>query len=383
MPAGVPRGHGLPSLESDSGTAGASGRATTVAALAGLIGFALLLRLALFQGFQGGDDGTYIFDAHLLAQGHFVPHSNQWDVRIGIIAPLALVILLFDLHTWSVALYPLLLSLLSLPLIYALGAVLWRRDVGLLAALLLACFPQDIYYATMPYPDQIGAFYGALAVLLALLSRASAAAGRRGGLAALCGLTLVGSYLTRETNLVFVPICLLAAWQGEVGDNGRRTAIILAIVVAALAVESLVYRQITGDPLFRLQAIRHHTGGLHSVSPLQYLLRWPAVLLNPGYPQTFLYVLLSFWSMLALRRCAAQPQEQFLLIWLLGILAIFAFAIISLHPLTPLLEVEPRYLSVVAYPAILLIARALWQTYARGTARLDSRAAATKVGQRA
>jgi len=382
MPARVPPGRDLRSLESVSGTASAPGRATTVAALAGIIGFALLLRLALFQGFHGGDDGTYIFNAHLLARGHFVPHSNQWDVRIGLIAPLALAIFLFDPHTWSVALYPLLLSLLSLPLIYALGTLLWRRDIGLLAALLLACFPQDIYYATTPYPDLTGAFYGALAVLLALLSKAAAGAGRRNTLAALCALALVGSYLTRETNLVFVPICLLATWQNGVGDNGRRTVIILAIVVAALAVESLVYRQVTGDPLFRLQAIRHHTGGLHAVSPLQYLLRWPAVLFNPGYPQTFLYALLSLWSILALRRRAARPQERFLLIWLLGSLALFALAIISLHPLTPLLEVEPRYLSVVAYPAILLIAQALWQTYARGTAR-DSRAAVTQGGQRA
>jgi len=382
MPAHVPQEGGLTSPESSRGTTRGHSKATTTVVLVAITGFALLLRLVLFQGFHGGDDGTYIFDAHLLAQGHFVPHSNQWDVRIGIIAPLALAILLFDPHTWSVALYPLLLSLLSLPLIYALGTVLCRGEVGLLAALLLACFPQDIYYATTPYPDLTGAFYGALAVLLALLSKAAKDAGKRGMLAALCGLTLVGSYLTRETNLVFVPICLLATWQGGVGDNGRRLVIILAIVAAAFAVESIVYRQITGDPLFRLRAIRHHTSGLHGVSPLQYLLRWPAVLLNPGYPQTFLYVLLSLWSIIALRRRAAQPQVRFLLIWLLGILGLFAFALISLHPLTPLVEVEPRYLSVVAYPAILLIAQALWQTYARGTAR-DSRAAVTQVGQRA
>src|SRR5919202_6270662 len=154
-------------------------RGVTMTILLAVTSLALLLRIINVQGFLGGDDAIYIQDARLLAQGHFLPGSNQWDVRIGIIAPTALALRLFGLHEWSIVLYPLCLSLLSLPLIYFLGQAFCCRQVGLLAALLQACFPQDIFYATAVYADLPGAFWGALAVLLVYLSRAAVPPARR------------------------------------------------------------------------------------------------------------------------------------------------------------------------------------------------------------
>jgi 4-amino-4-deoxy-L-arabinose transferase-like glycosyltransferase len=330
--------------------------------LLAVTGLALLLRLINVQGFLGGDDATYIQDARLFAQGHFIPGSNQWDVRIGIIAPTALALRLFGLHEWSIVLYPLGLSLLSLPLIYFLGKAFCCRQVGLLAALLLACFPQDIFYATSVYPDLSGAFWGALAVLLVYLSRAAAPPVRRMGLAVGCGLALAVGYLTWEAYVAFVPICLLTLWGDRACDTLRKAGVILAVPVCAVAIESLVYWRLTGSPVFRLAALHHHTALLHGISPLHFLLRWPVVLLNPGYPQTFFYVLLSIWGIVRLRRRPVRMEERILLLWLLGTCALYAFAIISIRPLIALLEVEPRYLSGVVYPAILLAASTLWET---------------------
>ena len=323
---------------------------------------ALLLRIINVQGFLGGDDATYIQDARLLAQGRFIPGSNQWDVRIGIVAPTALALRLFGLHQWSVVLYPLCLSLLSLPLIYFLGKAFCCRQVGLLAALLLACFPQDIFYATSVYPDLPGAFWGALADLLVYRSRAAAPPVRRMGLAVGCGLALAVSYLTWEAYVAFVPICLLTLWGDRARDTSRRSCVILAVPACAVAIESLVYWRLTGSPVFRLAALHRHTALLHGTSPLHFLLRWPVVLLNPGYPQTFFYVLLSIWGIVGLRRRRARLEERILLLWLLGTCALYAFAVISIRPLMALLDVEPRYLSGVVYPAIVLAASALWET---------------------
>ena len=330
--------------------------------LLAVTGLALLLRLIIFQGFLGGDDATYIQDARLLAQGHFIPGSNQWDVRIGIVAPTALALRLFGLHEWSTVLYPLCLSLLSLPLIYFLGKAFCCRQVGLLAALLLACFPQDIFYATSVYPDVPGAFWGALAVLLVYLSRAAAPPAQRMGLAVGCGLALAFSYLTWEAYVAFIPICLLTLWGERARDTWRKACVILAVPVCTVAIESLVYWRLTGSPVFRLAALHHHAALRHGTSPLHFMLRWPVVLLNPGYPQTFFYVLLSVWGIVRLRRRPVRLEERILLLWLLGSFALYAFAIISIRPLIALLEVEPRYLSGVAYPAIVLAASALWET---------------------
>jgi hypothetical protein len=85
------------------------------------------------------------------------------------------------------------------------------------------------------------------------------------------------------------------------------------------------------------------------------------VLLNPGYPQTFFYVLLSIWGIVGLRRRRVRLEERILLLWLLGTCALYAFAVISIRPLMALLDVEPRYLSGVVYPAIVLAASALWE----------------------
>jgi 4-amino-4-deoxy-L-arabinose transferase-like glycosyltransferase len=337
-------------------------RGVTVTVLLAVTGLALLLRLIIFQGFLGGDDSTYIRDARLLAQGHFIPGSNQWDVRIGIIAPTALALRLFGLHEWNIVLYPLCLSLLSLPLIYFLGQAFCCRQVGVLAALLLACFPQDIFYATSVYPDLPGAFWGALAVLLVYLSREAAPAARRMGLAVGCGLAMAVSYLTWEAYVAFVPICLLTLWGDRAPDTLRKACVILAIPACTVAIESLAYWRLVGNPLFRLAALHHHTALLHGSSPLHFLLRWPVVLLNPGYPQTFFYAFLSIWGIVRLRRRPARLEERILLLWLLGTCALYAFAITSIRPLIALLEVEPRYLSGVAYPAIVLAASALWET---------------------
>src|SRR5919199_3562624 len=337
-------------------------RGVTMTVLLAVTSLALLLRLIIFQGFLGGDDATYIRDARLLAQGHFIPGSNQWDVRIGIIAPAALALRLFGLHEWSIVLYPLCLSLLSLPLIYFLGKAFCCRQVGLLAALLQACFPQDIFYATAVYADLPGAFWGALAVLLVYLSKAAASPVRRMGLAVGCGLALAVSYLTWEAYVAFVPICLLALWGDRAPDTLRKACVVVAVPVCTVAIESLVYWRLTGSPVFRLAALHHHTALLHGISPLHYLLRWPVVLLNPGYPQIFFYVLLSIWGIVRLRRRPVRLEERILLLWLFGLFVLYAFAIISIRPLIALLEVEPRYLSGVVYPAIVLAASALWET---------------------
>ena len=350
-------------------------RGVTMTVLLAVTGLALLLRIFDFQGFLGGDDATYIQDARLLAQGRFIPGSNQWDVRIGIIAPTALALRLFGLHEWSIVLYPLCLSLLSLPLIYCLGKAFCCRQVGLLAALLLACFPQDIFYATAVYPDLPGAFWGALAVLLVYLSRATVPPARRMGLAVGCGLALAVSYLTWEAYVAFVPICLLTLWGDRARDTSRKASVILAVPACTVAIESLAYWRLTGDPIFRLAALHHHTALLHGTSLLHFLLRWPVVLLNPGYPQTFFYVLLSIWGIVRLRRRPVRLAERILLLWLLGSFALYALAIISLHPLIALLEVEPRYLSGVVYPAVVLAASALWETrpHRQGAARVGGK----------
>jgi 4-amino-4-deoxy-L-arabinose transferase-like glycosyltransferase len=335
--------------------------------LGGVLLFALLLRILFVQTFLSPDDDVYyIRDAYLLAHGHFV-HNTHWALRVGVVAPTALFIRIFGFHDWSVILYPLCLSLLGIVLIYALGATFFSREVGLLAAFLLACFPENIYYSTLVLADLPGTLYGSLAVLLAYLSRDGISAPRTTLLCAASGLALVLSYLCWEVNLLFVPICCLAV----VLHHDRRTVAfsivtILAIVAAAIALESLVYWKMTGEPLLRWTLAHHAESaatGSATISVRDYLLRVPKTYLNPANKLSFLYSWLVMWAVFALRKSLLRTEVLFVLVWLVVALGFLGFGIYNLHPLRTLLDIEyPRYFDDLSYPAILLVALALYQT---------------------
>ncbi len=339
------------------------GRRGTAGILIGVTLLGLLLRIVYFQGFVGKDDLTYIDDGYRLARGDYLPRPNEWDVRIGIIAPLALAIRVFGLHDWSVALYPLCLSLLSLPLIYTLGKTLYSERVGLIAALLLACFPQDIHYATVAYSVLPSVFYASLAILLAYRSRRPRTRRARLRLAAGAGLAMAVSYLTYEGQAVFAAICLLAIWSDRARDKPWRLLLVAAVPLCAVVVEGLIYWRLTGDPLFRFVALHTHSDLMRGTGLAPYALQWLVALLNPGYPQTFFYGMLTLWAVLMMRGRPLRAEDRLLATWLLGGFVFFAFAVISLRPLIPLLQVEPYILHGLAYPAILLVARALYETY--------------------
>jgi 4-amino-4-deoxy-L-arabinose transferase-like glycosyltransferase len=334
--------------------------------LFGIVLFALLLRILFVQTFFSPDDDVYyIRDAYLLAHGHFV-HNTHWALRVGVIAPTALFIRMFGFHDWSVILYPLCLSLLGIVLIYALGASFFNREVGLLAAFLLACFPENIYYSTLVLADLPGALYGSLAVWLAYLSRNVGSAPRTILMCLASGLVLGMSYLCWEVNLLFVPFCCLAA----VLNRNRRHMMfslvaILAIVAAVIALESLVYWKLTGEPLLRWTLAHHAESaarGNTAISIHDYLLRVPRSFLNPSNKQYFLYSWLLVWAVFVLRKRLLQVEVLFLLVWLVTTLAFLGFGVYSVHPLRVLFDIEyNRYFDDLSYPAILLIALALEQ----------------------
>ncbi|HEX8919751.1 MAG TPA: glycosyltransferase family 39 protein [Chloroflexota bacterium] len=361
---------GLSSAEFSSAQPAPSiSRRVVAGLLLGVVSFALILRLLNFQGFAGGDDSAYIADGYLVAHGHFLPGPNQWDVRTGLIAPTALAIRLFGLHDWSITLYPMLISLLSIPLIYLLGKELFDQRVGLIAALLLACFPLDIMYASLVYPDLPAAFYGGLAVLLAYRSGKANSRRMAAYLSAGCGFCLLIAYLNWEAYIVFTPICMLATWRRNGKSGAGRVLVLLAVLAIGLVAECLLYWHAEGNALFRLTALHNHTAAQPATSLFHFIVQWPVVVFNPGYPEVFFYAVLTVWAVVALRSHIVRFEDWLTVIWLFGTCLVFAFAVIKIHPLIPLLQVEPRYLHGIQYPAVLLIAAALGNLWQRARSK--------------
>lgn len=142
-----------------------------------ILGAALFVRLQLFTGLVRGDDFHYAKVAYELSQGR--THFDVWSAgtaRVGLYAPVALLYRLFGVSEATTVAFPLATSLGTVAVVYAVGALFASPAAGLLAAMLWAVFPLDIFLATDLLPDGPLTFFCSLGVYA--LFRAERGAGR-------------------------------------------------------------------------------------------------------------------------------------------------------------------------------------------------------------
>src|SRR5215470_1111965 len=125
--------------------------------LAIIIACGLLVRMALFIGYQGFDDRTYISYAWYVAQGGSIVRADpldHWIGRPGAWGPMAVAIKLFGNAEWVYCLYSLVASLVSFVVLFVLGRLLLGPRAALYGAALLVLLPIDVFYATRAYADE-------------------------------------------------------------------------------------------------------------------------------------------------------------------------------------------------------------------------------------
>jgi len=89
--------------------------------LLGIMLLGLCLRLAVFTGYTGIDDITYISDAYKWSEGRIEASRYFGSARVGMIGPLAILFRLFGPNLAAVAGIPLFWSTLCIPLAYVIG----------------------------------------------------------------------------------------------------------------------------------------------------------------------------------------------------------------------------------------------------------------------
>ncbi|MBI3160358.1 MAG: glycosyltransferase family 39 protein [Chloroflexi bacterium] len=189
---------------------------TDLALLALVLATALFVRMQLFTGMVRGDDVHYAFAAYELSQGR--THFDVWEegtARVGLYAPVALAYRLFGVSELSTVLFPLTASLGTVVLIFALGVMFSGPRAGLLAAMLWAVFPLDVFLATDLLPDGPMTFFCTAAMYCSF--RAQRAAGWRGRLGwAGVSLASIGWGLSIKP-LAAVAALFLIAWSARRG----------------------------------------------------------------------------------------------------------------------------------------------------------------------
>jgi hypothetical protein len=218
----------------------------------GIVLGALILRLALFIGYQGADDRTYIAYARLYAMGGSIAAArllDPWIGRTGGWLPMALFMKAFGGAEWVLCLYSLLCSLGGIVLAYLLGSKLFSPRHGLLAALLLALLPLDIIYASRAFADEAVGFWCACVLTIYLIAERQCAVRPY----FFAGLVAGVAYLTKETSVFLgVPLVLLMWHRRKL--EWRKVGLLAAGFLVAFGFELVFWSATTGDPLYRWHA---------------------------------------------------------------------------------------------------------------------------------
>ncbi len=119
----------------------------------GIFCLALTIRLICFVGLIGSDDLTYNRNAYEIALGTFTPQAGHQYTRLGIFFPVAIVFTFFGVNEISSILFPFFCFIVIFWLLMYFTTKYWGTWTGIIAGLLYAFLPIEIFHATMLLTD--------------------------------------------------------------------------------------------------------------------------------------------------------------------------------------------------------------------------------------
>ena len=334
------------------------------ALLLALLGLALTVRWLTLPTIDAGGDALLKWHQSKVALGLA---SGEWTwshhtARLGIMGPILAV--QAALGTGPVYYYvpPLAMFLLQIALVFRVGLRLRGRALGGAAAVFLIVFPQMQTSGAQLLPGVFSGTY-ITAALLCLVwyrdapERAPVALG-------LCAVALWLAYLTKLSNLFFLPGAFGAAWLWR--RHGRDVGYLIATTVGLMLIEAGALSAVTGHTLGRFGMIQAAHAPMAALdSPFELLERYA------NLPASWVAVLAAYGGaaagvlVAALRGRASADVLAVVLVpgsFLLGL----TLAVRSLDPLIPGQAYNARYLTAVAP----LLALAVGLCVAEGRSRL-------------
>lgn len=306
--------------------------------LVGILIFSCVIDLFFFTGFYSSDDISYYeFARYWWRHGTYPPVSGNFigGYRLPIIVWNRVVISLLGPHPQAVAAsYVLFHQVLTL-ITYALAARLFDRRTAIFSAYLSALAPPLIQMSTMILPDIPMACF----IVLSLYAFSRAYDCRKGEAVRpsflwmlVCGLSVGGAYLIKESGLILLPFYFVM-WL--VFSRGRRvfTAIQIGFafllgVLLAFAFETAFFSVVFGKLFIRLAwtvedldpAVRSHVSA-YGTDPLVRF-EWAQRRMNEYYgylPVFFKWFLVGLLALFPFLKNARWPITAMLL-WQFGFL---------------------------------------------------------------
>lgn len=333
-------------LRPGTGPEGARGGRTDVYLAALLILLAVAWRWATLPSIEPGDPlGHWRTVKTLLAGAPFAIHDHQ-TARVAVYLPALAVQALFGDHPALFYVVPIAMFIVLVAATYKLGAEIFDRKTGFLAALTVIFFPQSVRSGSQLLPGGFEAAWVVLASYFALVR----VSGERRGRPVLAALFLFLAYLSKIQAAFYGPGLLLAIW---IWTRRRRSLLVFAGTLAGLlAAEALFYALWPRAPWGRLETVIH--------SPVVDYIPEISSLLELG---TRFTILPDAW-----RWCFYGAVVGLVVAWprlpsraraLAGIvgsfLAIMTLALRSIDPLMPLIYFAPRFItSIIPFQQLFL-----------------------------
>ena len=320
--------------------------------LAAVLAVAIALRALFYTGFFGSDEVTYVEMAVRIVSGDWRASDYIGATRYGMNLPVALCIYLFGLSEASANLWPFLCSVGEVALVFVIARWLWNTRAAVVSAGLLALLPVHVNFAGRMFADPPLAFFLTLSV--ALLLRATSSRSALMYFAA--GLAWGGVFWVKESvGLLYLPVLLLLTiFRNRL--TGPWLWLCAGAGVAVLANCALM-SYVADNSMHVLAVMKHATlrisGMTLETSPWYYFrylfidIRHTLLLGYLGLAGTILYA--KYFA----RDKNAAPGAQFVVVWVLLMLGMFTFAVVSVSPVKLIMK-QINYMLIFAGPLVLL-----------------------------
>jgi len=220
---------------------------------------ALCARLLVFRGYSAIHDEIVVVQSiNEILKGSWPVFEGMilemvFPTRIAFLGITAGLVKLFGFSDFSVTLYPLCFSVLTVLLVYLLAKRFLEEEGALLAAFLYAFFPLDIIFATKLYSESVLNFFCTLSFLLFLTAEDDLPERKRFLLSFLAGLVVGFAYLHKVTAGYF---CVMFALIGVVNMFRKRRILwryaFLALgFLTVFCFEMGFHTLVNDDPLYR------------------------------------------------------------------------------------------------------------------------------------
>jgi len=357
MTGPVHRVAGPPSVFSMSSPIGATADAGMLAwiALAAILAFATILRMAFFNGAFGSDDIVYLNRAMQISEGIWTAEPYNGSLRYAFNIPAGVALALFGVGPVTANLWPIACSLLEVTAVFVFCLRFWNLRTAVFAGLILATTSLHIAVATRIHTDPVVSCFLTGAFVLFFLAERD----RSRVLYFLAGLSMGGVFWSKE--LAAVTLFTFAAYPLVARRIDWRWSLVVAGGLTMLAGHLLLMHAISGDPLYAIRTVtgqvsRNFVHGSDGETQWWYYLKY----LFLDIRHTGLVAVLATAAIvvgLGARVGSRGGDRGFglALFWFVGLLAVLSLFPVSLNPFRIIFK-QSNYLTLFLAPMAVLAA---------------------------